>query len=267
MLVGENGAGKSTFCEALMIALNAENPHHTSWTEKSTFGEKDWSLRLTLEDPFSVVYDGTGVSPKWYYREKSTSRTNYTHPLPSCALWIQSDHLRVISGEPGERRNFLDTMLASANAQYHRILKQYKTANAQRNKILQDIQEGILHRRELRSWNTLLAQSAVPLILQRRALFDWIEHHTTDTSLHLPGETKLSLVERHPLPNATIEDFLALLAEYEDRDVIVGRTTVGPQLDDIDFSVCIGENPSEICKNKQNEEQESKTKEFTTVND
>ncbi len=130
-------------------------------------------------------------------------------------------------------------MLASANAEYHRILKQYKTANAQRNKILQDIQEWLLHRRELRSWNILLAQSAVPLIVARRALFDWMVWQSEETLLHLPGETRVTLVERHPLSEPTIEAFLALITEYEDRDVIVGRTTVWPQLDDIEFSVLI----------------------------
>jgi len=105
MLVGENGAGKSTFCEAMMVALNAENPHHTNWSEKSSFGTADWSLRLqTGEESNAVIYDGVTKTPKWYYRESSTTRHKYSTSLPSCALWIQSDHLRVISGEPGERR-------------------------------------------------------------------------------------------------------------------------------------------------------------------
>ena len=100
MLVGENGAGKSTFCEAMMIALNAENPHHTNWSEKTTFGMTDWSIRLQKEEAYSVVFDGNTRSPKWYYRDQSTTRQKYSASLPFCALWIQSDHLRVISGEP-----------------------------------------------------------------------------------------------------------------------------------------------------------------------
>jgi recombinational DNA repair ATPase RecF len=128
-------------------------------------------------------------------------------------------------------------MLASADMQYGNILKNYRTAISQRNKV----QEGILHRRDLSSWNTLLTQNAVPLILARRKMFDWIST-LTDTSLHLPCPTRVVLVERHPLEEVTIESFLKLLKEYEDRDVIVGKTTVGPQLDDIEFSVSIEAN-------------------------
>lgn len=200
----------------------------------------DWSLRLQSEEIHAVVYDGSARSPKWYYRDQSITRPKYSASLPSCALWIQSDHLRVISGEPGERRGFLDDMLASADMQYGHILKNYRTAISQRNKVIQDIQEGTLHRRDLASWNTLLAQSAVPLILHRRKMFDWISH-LPDESLHLPGPTRVLLLERHPLEEATVESFLKLLGEYEDRDIIVGKTTVGPQLDDIEFSVCMQE--------------------------
>ena len=241
MLVGENGAGKSTFCEAMMIALNAENPHHTNWSEKTTFGMTDWSLRLQDGEEFhSVIYDGITKSPKWYYRDQSTTRPKYNASLPSCALWIQSDHLRVISGEPSERRTFLDDMLASADMHYGHLLKNYRTAISQRNKVIQDIQEGFLNRRDIVSWNTLLAQSAVPLILHRRKMFAWIAK-LPDESLHLPGPTRVVLIERHPLEEVTVESFLKLLKEYEDRDVIVGKTTVGPQLDDIEFSVYIQE--------------------------
>ena len=241
MLVGENGAGKSTFCEAMMIALNAENPHHTNWSEKTTFGMTDWSLRLQDGEEFhSVIYDGITKSPKWYYRDQSTTRPKYNASLPSCALWIQSDHLRVISGEPSERRTFLDDMLASADMHYGHLLKNYRNAISQRNKVIQDIQEGLLNRRDIVSWNTLLAQSAVPLILQRRKMFAWIAR-LPDESLHLPGPTRIVLIERHPLEEVTVESFLKLLKEYEDRDVIVGKTTVGPQLDDIEFSVYIQE--------------------------
>jgi len=142
----------------------------------------------------------------------------------------------VISGEPGERRAFLDDMLASADIKYGNIVKNYRTAISQRNKVIQDIQEGIIHRRELSAWNTLLAQNAVPLILQRQKMFAWIAN-LGDTSLQLPGPTRVTLIERHPLQAVTVESFLQLMREYEERDIIVGKTTVGPQLDDIEFSV------------------------------
>ena len=37
VIVGNNGSGKSTLCEALSLLVNASNPHHTSWEEKTSF--------------------------------------------------------------------------------------------------------------------------------------------------------------------------------------------------------------------------------------
>lgn len=47
-------------------------------------------------------------------------------------------------------------------------------------------------------------------------------------------------MERHPIEDVTREKFLQLLASYTDRDLVVGRTTVGPHLDEISFLVEIG---------------------------
>lgn len=44
-------------------------------------------------------------------------------------------------------------------------------------------------------------------------------------------------MERHPLIEVTKEQFLKLLSDYTERDLVVGRTTVGPHLDEISFSV------------------------------
>lgn len=237
MLIGENGAGKSTFCEAVMIGINAENPHHTHWSEKTTFGMNDWAIRLFQNDELhSVVYDGVTRSPKWHYRDQNTTRQKYSDTSSYCALWIQSDHLRVISGEPGERRAFLDDMLASADRQYATLLRNYRTSVSQRNKVLQNIQEGLMLRKDLASWNTLLAQNAIPLITQRHAMFHWMGSFS-DEILHLPGPIQVNLIERHPLTDNTVAHYLALIQQFEDRDVIVGKTTIGPHLDDIAFNV------------------------------
>jgi len=48
VVVGNNGSGKSTLCEALSVLINASNSHHTSWEQKSSFGQSEWALRLQV---------------------------------------------------------------------------------------------------------------------------------------------------------------------------------------------------------------------------
>lgn len=94
--------------------------------------------------------------------------------MPYRAFWIQSDHLRVISGEPSERRNFLDDMLSFACYGYDKILRDYRTALTSRNRVIQSILEGNAQKSDLSSWNTLLAQYAVQVITERRKFFQWL---------------------------------------------------------------------------------------------
>ncbi len=156
--------------------------------------------------------------------------------MPYRAFWIQSDHLRVISGEPSERRNFLDEMLVFASPVYDKIQKNYRTALTSRNRVIQSILDKEAIKSELSSWNTLLAEYAVQVIHERRKFFTWFQRQSLD-HLDLPGPVKIELIERHPLSEITKEEFLKLLADYTERDLIVGRTTVGPHLDEIGFSV------------------------------
>lgn len=237
VVVGNNGSGKSTLCEAISILINASNPHHTSWEQKSSFGQSEWALRLELgEILFQSIFDGKNRSPKWYMGDVSCSKPKYEDKMIYRAFWIHSDHLRVISGEPSERRNFLDEMLVFASPIYDKIQKNYRTALISRNRVIQSILDKEASKSDLSSWNTLLAEYAVQVIHERRKFFTWFQKQSLE-HLDLPGSVKIELIERHPLSEVTKEEFLKLLADYTERDLIVGRTTVGPHLDEIGFSV------------------------------
>lgn len=241
VFVGNNGSGKSTLCEALSILINASNPHHTNWEGKTSFGQSEWALRFEVWDVlFQSLFDGNNRSPKWYMDESSCSKPRYEDKMPYRAFWIQSDHLRVISGEPSERRNFLDDMLVFASPGYDKILRNYKTALTSRNRVIQSILDKEARKEDLSSWNTLLAEYAVQVISVRRKFFTWFQTQSL-THLSLPGPVKIELTERHPLTETTKVNFLNLLADYSERDLVVGRTTVGPHLDEISFSVEIHE--------------------------
>ena len=113
--------------------------------------------------------------------------------MPYRALWIQSDHLRVISGEPSERRNFLDEMLIFASPVYSRIQKNYKTALASRNRVIQSILDREAVKSDLASWDTLLAEYAFQVIAERRKFFTWLANENNKSPNNAPlikGELK-----------------------------------------------------------------------------
>ncbi len=199
VVVGNNGSGKSTLCEAMNILVNASNPHHTSWEEKSSFGKEEWALRLQLgETLFQSLFDGKNRAPKWHLDEEPSSKPKYEDRMTYRAFWIQSDHLRVISGEPSERRNFLDEMLVFASPSYDKIQRNYRTALTSRNRIIQSILDKEATKSDLSSWNTLLADYAVQVIRERKKFFEWFQSQSLE-NLNLPGPVRIELTERHTL--------------------------------------------------------------------
>lgn len=237
LVVGDNGSGKSTLCEALTILTNTHNPHHTNWAQKCSFHETDWALRWQIgEKLFQGIFDGKTVSPKWYIDEGSVSKPKFQLTMPYRAFWIQSDHLRVISGEPTERRAFFDEMIAYAHPEYEKIVRDYRTSLTARNRVIQSILAGDAKKSDLNPWNTLFVEQAIKMILERRKFFTWFESQPI-IELDLPGPVKIVLEERHKLDDISSETFSDFMREYLDRDIIVGRTTIGPHLDDIGFYV------------------------------
>jgi DNA replication and repair protein RecF len=84
----------------------------------------------------------------------------------------------------------------------------------------------------------------VQVIEERRKFFEWSKHSTCNIqhlTLDLPWPVKIELQERHPLEIVDQEYFLNLIKEYTERDLVVGRTTIGPHLDEIAFSVEIND--------------------------
>jgi DNA replication and repair protein RecF len=131
-------------------------------------------------------------------------------------------------------------MLIFASPAYSKIQKNYRTALTSRNRVIQSILDREAIKSDLSSWNTLLAEYAVQVIHERRKFFDWIQRSTRNVqhlTLQLPGPVKIELMERHALEIVDQENFLNLIKEYTERDLIVGRTTIGPHLDEIAFSV------------------------------
>ena len=146
----------------------------------------------------------------------------------------RADHLRVISGEPEWATKFPRWNACLRKSYLWQNTKNYRTALTSRNRVIQAILDKAT-KSDLSSWNTLLAEYAVQVIHERRKFFTWFQKQSLD-HLDLPGPVKIELLET-PLERRDKRTILKLLADYTERDLVVGRTTVGPHLDEIGFSV------------------------------
>lgn len=129
------------------------------------------------------------------------------------------EDLRLITGSPSRRREFLDTVLTQIDQQYLTALSTYEQTLKRRNKLLQQIREGEAPRTTLSFWNLSLLKHGMYLQERRRFLIDLI--NTIEFPLQFQVDYDLSLLNEERL------------AQYSVQEVASGHTLVGPHKDDI----------------------------------
>ena len=138
-------------------------------------------------------------------------------------VFFRPEDLWLVEGSPGERRGWLDVVLAGVDREYLRSLLSYEKGLRRRNKILDLIREGEVNRTQLVFWDGLLIREGTVLTNKRRELVGLVNQHWQKTDNHLSLEYDVSGISE------------ARLAQYKDEEVAAGYTLVGPHKDELIF--------------------------------
>lgn len=129
------------------------------------------------------------------------------------------EDLRLITGSPSRRREFLNTSLIQLDPQYAQSLTTYDQTLRRRNKLLQQIREGETSPTVLSFWNQSLIKHGEYLQEKRRWFIDHL--NALDFPLHFQVEYDVSVISTERLQ------------KYASAEVASGHTLVGPHKDDI----------------------------------
>lgn len=247
VLLGENGAGKTNILEALSILSLTKSCLGTEEADLLRWGTEYYRVRadvvsdageeLTLE----VV---SQIAPRkqkaCFVRDVRTPVSEMVGLLP-VVLFLPRD-LELFTGQPAERRRFLDQMLCQVSPLYLQHLATYQKILKQRNSLLRHIREGNARPSDLEVWNTTLAETGASVTVQRLELMEVLQ-------CSLPKELEalseawedvelcyLRKGESHTQEECSRE-LLQLLQHYQERDILLSSTTVGPHRDDWELSV------------------------------
>ena len=150
--------------------------------------------------------------------------------------WSPAD-VALVAGGPGERRRYLDVMLAVSSRAYVHALRQYRGALERRNATLRGPQRG--DSAAVAAWEPALAHYGGALVETRSA---WVEaHHDEFVRLCAAiGERSPARLGYSGDAAAQVEPATALadaLRRERDRDVVRGMTCVGPHRDDLTITL------------------------------
>ncbi|WP_175935909.1 DNA replication/repair protein RecF [Corynebacterium sp. Marseille-P4321] len=265
VFAGRNGYGKTNIVEAVHYSSKLSS-HRVSTDAPLIAAGKD-NARVSL----TTVNEGRELTTHLLLKARGANQAQINRTRLKSAreligvlrtVMFSPEDLRLINGEPAERRKFLDDLaglrmprLAGARAEYDKVLRQRNALLRNSNMVLrrgyQD-ESGAAALSTLDVWDGQLAAHGAQVIAGRLQLIDELSPHITSSYASVAPESRpasttyTSTLGSEVLDSRDPQVFeAAMLAELGRRrkeEIDRGTTLVGPHRDDLVLS--LGDQPA-----------------------
>ncbi|MGI5840899.1 MAG: DNA replication/repair protein RecF [Patescibacteria group bacterium] len=166
LILGKNGSGKSNILEAIYFLSTGKSfrsatlPQLLKWQHpytivrsKITRKQQDLELELQL-----IREEGSAsIKRKFLIDKVEKSRKNYLGTFK--VVIFQPEDIRLVTGSPSRRREYLDDTFSSIDWRYASALSQYNKALKHRNELLDQIRQMTNTKNELFYWDQSLIKN------------------------------------------------------------------------------------------------------------
>ncbi len=175
---GQNAQGKTNLLESLYFLSTITSPHAradrqllnwlTVQNDVLPFARLETLVKRnggTVQITVTIVKEGE--------RYKKEVRLNGVKKRAMDAIGMLNtvmflpEDIALVTGSPGERRRYLDSMLCQIDPDYCRALSQYKKIIAQRNALLKELAENRRSVDQLEYWDEQLVRYGAVLVIRR----------------------------------------------------------------------------------------------------
>lgn len=231
---GPNGQGKTSLLEALHLISTSKLLRGSRDGEAVRSGEARAMVEVELDTSGTVL----GISLAAGVRKRATLNgmslpraADVIGRLPS--VCFSSADLPIVSGQPADRRMFLDLELCQLFPAYMRALTVYKRALEQRNALLRASQETPQPASVFEAWEAELAMHGAILREHRSTFVSTLAPIAAGHYADLARADELTL-ELQPADVAeTSEQLFERLGATRIADTHRGSTSVGPHRDEM----------------------------------
>ncbi len=228
-ILGENSVGKTNLLEAIHLLCNGEGLKEKKIEELILFDKEMAYIDGTFsekEDIFNyrVVITRGSRKKTFSIDGAKTSLKGYLPKLPTTVVFTPAQ-IKIITGSPEKRRNYIDSILSKSDLDYKKALLNYKNALYRRNKILEESRITQWNDKKIIFWNDFLIKNG-SYIQERREKY--VKYLNTNASLN----AHLFHIEYNKNPISSS----ALQGSFQ-KEMIFKKTLVGPQRDEFVFFI------------------------------
>ncbi|HFC05060.1 MAG TPA: DNA replication/repair protein RecF [Rhizobiales bacterium] len=250
VLTGANGSGKTNLLEAISMFMPGRGMRGNSF-EAMLFKQADtaqWAVSVSLDRPDEPLRMGTS----WQQTVNGSGQTRQANIDRQAAkgvgafgnhirlIWLTPSMDRLFSGSAGDRRRFLDRIVAASDPGHRRMLNSFEKLMRQRNVMLA---EGRYDAAWLSILEQQMAEQAIAIAATRLAAIDVLQEHIDETPetggrsvfpaarLMLTGDIEASL--RHTPAVQSEDEYAKMLCDSRKIDQAAGRTLNGPHRSDL----------------------------------
>lgn len=232
LIIGPNGCGKTSLLEAVYIALRGVSFKGVD-NEIRRDGEQWYRIDLETDaNSRTVKHQADGVKKQFEVDGKKHQRLIDKAKYP--VVLFEPDDLRLVSGSPSRRRDYIDTVLSQCHPHYSHTLHRYERALLQRNKLLKQPR---LTADELFAWNIALSRYGAEIVEARQNVTHYINERiekTYQTIAPIHDTIMVEYSDPHPIsPQRILKD----LEQSFEKDRAIGATTTGPHRHDLYISL------------------------------
>jgi DNA replication and repair protein RecF len=241
ILLGDNAQGKTNLLEGIYFLIKNTSPRaltqrelvNLSETEAKVTGLVSFQGRQKLIE--ITIRPGQGREVKVGGKVASKRRIK----LNLSVVHFSPDDLRIVKGEPRERRNFLNEVLTSMSPHYAFTVGRYRRTLKQRNAILRGQER--FDPEFLSTLEAELAQQGSKIIVKRGQTLKELQKYLDRLSPSLLG-LEVEVVYEPSIGKSLLEkeeELRRILAQQlekaRERDWQRGRTSLGPHRDELKF--------------------------------
>lgn len=244
LISGKNGQGKTNLVEAIMLNALSKSPRTPRDDDMKQEGHSHSEAELCVSRRYGEVTlkcTLDEITKKTFFINSNEAKKVSDLFGNLVAVYFSPNDLKIVSGGPSERRDFMDTDIMQLSGSYYNLLQRYTKVLEQRNKLLKTVHIKSVIEGQIDIWNEQLSTLAGQIIKTRKAFIEKLKIPATETMKNISkGEDRLdiSYIGAKGETSAEIKAEVLKALEYNlDKDMELGYTTIGPHRDDIKFEL------------------------------